>query len=876
MNLLKRVFLIILIVFLVFTGAAVLFTFLYGDKITSRILTELNKQIHTEIAVEEVSFSLLRKFPFATIEFKNIMALHAEGLSIGDFPATSSDTLFYLENLFLEFSPFDLLDNNIHMKQVQALNGRVNMLTDLAGNEGFIFWKSDTSSSSASTFTSSIDNIHIKNVSYTLDDLSNDVNIEIYINSTKLKGDFSGEKLDLETNGSIEFEHLYVNRRGFIVNKSMDIAGLLTIDGKIIHLRETIIQTLNQEFNTSGEIHLNTPRAIYLNFVGKEMEVDALLDLIPEEYQEYVYNYRGNGNISVLGSIEGDISGDNFPAISFNYHMDEATFTHKISKVTLANLFSEGSFYYSATRENLSINSISFDSEMGSMEGSVIIDHFQQPDITMKMKGHLQLEKVNAFFPNEVTEYLSGDIEFDAGTNFAIKGKKPFSPKNISISYLNGYTQLHEVYFKMYDKPFLYESINGKAILGNDIQLQNISFKIRDNDFLINGRAENAMAFLTGKNRYIWIEAKVHSNKIVVDNLLVNEVNTGKNNQAPLEINFPDRANLKLQFTVDNFYFKNFIANDAEGIVSYKPRMFIIKSLSFNGMEGRCTANGVISQNNNNDFLVKSQADLSNININQLFTQFNNFGQQTLRDDHLRGSLTGNLSFSSVWTNQLKAKMETVTTEAEIEIKNGELIEFEPMMGLSRFIELDELKHIRFAALQNHIFIRDRVITIPKMDIVSSALDITASGNHDFDNNFIYRMQLLLSDVLAGKAQRNKPRETEFGIVEEDGLGRTNVYLKIEGSIEDYAVSYDKAQMKEALKDDIKKEKQELRAIFNEEFGWFKNEENLESTEKSGESSEIKIDWKEDEFAEPKSERKKDKKSPAFKIQWEETDTSKY
>lgn len=876
MKMFKRILIIILLLVLTLAGAAIVFTYLYGDKITNRILTELNKQIRTEISVEKVQFSLLKKFPSATIEFKNIRAVHISELSLGDFTATTSDTLFYLEHLFLEFSPFDLLDNNIHLKQVQALNGQVNMLTDLSGTDGYTFWKSDSTVSNANSFTSSIDDIRVKNVIYTLDDLSNQVNIQIYVNETKLQGNFAGKKFDLKMEGSITFEHLYVNERGFIINKNMDIAGLLTVDDKIIYLNETVVNTLDQEFMAGGEIHLKSPRAIYLNFEGQQMDVDAILDLVPNEYQEFVDNYRGNGQVSVIGSIKGEISGERFPAVSFNYNIKEATFTHRKSKVTLANLFSEGTFYYSATRENLSVNNISFDSEMGSMDGTAIIDNFQQPKISMKMKGLLQLDKVHAFFPNDVTEYLSGDIEFNANTNFAISGERPFNFKNTNISYLKGYITLQEVYLKLYNKPFLYESINGKAILGNDIQLQDISFKIRDNDFHVNGTAENALAFLTGKNKYIWIDAKVHSNKIIVDNLLVNDPGKGEDNEAPLEINFPDRANLKLQFTAENFYFRNFIARNAEGIVSYKPRMFVIKSLSFNGMEGRSTANGVISQNNNNDFLVKSQADLSNININQMFTQFNNFGQQTLRDDHLKGSLTGNLSFSSVWTNQLKAKMETVTTEAQIEIKNGELIEFEPMMGLSRFIELDELKHIRFATLQNHIFIRDKVITIPKMDIVSSALDITASGNHDFDNNFIYRIQLLLSDVLAGKAKRSQPRETEFGIVEEDGLGRTNVYLKIEGNIEDYDVSYDKAQMKEALKEDIKKEKQELRTIFNDEFGWFKNKENdIKSTDESEGSSDFKIKWQENEAKEAENDIRKDKKSPAFKIQWEETDTLK-
>jgi hypothetical protein len=54
-------------------------------------------------------------------------------------------------------------------------------------------------------------------------------------------------------------------------------------------------------------------------------------------------------------------------------------------------------------------------------------------------------------------------------------------------------------------------------------------------------------------------------------------------------------------------------------------------------------------------------------------------------------------------------------------IEQGELVNFEPMMGLSRFISVDELKNIKFSTLKNRIYIKDKKITDWKKDIEAIA-----------------------------------------------------------------------------------------------------------------------------------------------------------
>ena len=60
------------------------------------------------------------------------------------------------------------------------------------------------------------------------------------------------------------------------------------------------------------------------------------------------------------------------------------------------------------------------------------------------------------------------------------------------------------------------------------------------------------------------------------------------------------------------------------------------------------------------------------------------------------------------------------------------------------------------------------------MEIKSSAMELVASGTHSFNNDIDYRLQLLLSQVTGKKV---KEMNTEFGRIEDDGLGRTKIFL---------------------------------------------------------------------------------------------------
>ena len=110
------------------------------------------------------------------------------------------------------------------------------------------------------------------------------------------------------------------------------------------------------------------------------------------------------------------------------------------------------------------------------------------------------------------------------------------------------------------------------------------------------------------------------------------------------------------------------------------------------------------------------------------------------------------------------------------------------------------------------------------MLINSSAVNFTMYGTHEFSGDYSYHVRLLLSEVLSRKAREKNRGVIAFGQVQVDGSGKATIPLKIVYSNGKTDVGYDFGQAKDNIKTDISIEKQTLKGILNEEYGWYQSD----------------------------------------------------
>jgi hypothetical protein len=340
----------------------------------------------------------------------------------------------------------------------------------------------------------------------------------------------------------------------------------------------------------------------------------------------------------------------------------------------------------------------------------------------------------------------------------------------------------------------------------------------------------------------------------------------------------PKNLSCDLDVNIKYLRFKRFWANNISGDVHLDDQILSIDQLIFDAMQGNVKASGALNGKDQDNLFLKCNAAFRQVNISDLFYGFKNFGQENITHKNLKGILTSDLYYSSVMSSDLKTDINSIYILADPSIEAGELINYTPLMKLSGFLELEDLAHIKFEKLENMIEIKQKRIIIPEMSIQSNTIDLVAYGTHDFNNDIDYHLQLLLSDILSAKFNRNNQNSEEFGVIEDDGLGRTKLFIMLSGPANDPVFGYDTKELKEKIQYDLKEEKQDLKEVVQEEFHWFLKDSLQKVQEQKEkellqrqEEGEFIFEWEEDSVPSDSSQKIIEKiKGSKFKIEWEE------
>jgi len=175
-------------------------------------------------------------------------------------------------------------------------------------------------------------------------------------------------------------------------------------------------------------------------------------------------------------------------------------------------------------------------------------------------------------------------------------------------------------------------------------------------------------------------------------------------------------------------------------------------------------------------------------------------------------------------------------------IEKGELIQFKPLESLSNYVSLEDLKTVQFSTLENTIEIDNKVITIPTMEIKSSALSVFISGSHTFEQEIDYQIKLLLSELMSTKFRKKNTqvKKTEFGEVKENGKIFNTIYFKMTGNSENPNISFDGIRFMEDVQIGITQEKEKITTIIKEDVLLTKEQEKQEK------GQDVIIEWEDE------------------------------
>ena len=155
---LKRIVLFFIFLLLLITGTGFVIGYFYQDEVKEYVIGELNKQLNTEIIVDgkDIDFTVLKNFPYASIDFKNIKALEA-------IQSKKKDTLFSAGTISLQFNILDIFSKNYRIRKMEIDDVNLKVRIDKDGNDNYHFWK-ESGDTANTSFAFSLEEIIFKKI----------------------------------------------------------------------------------------------------------------------------------------------------------------------------------------------------------------------------------------------------------------------------------------------------------------------------------------------------------------------------------------------------------------------------------------------------------------------------------------------------------------------------------------------------------------------------------------------------------------------------------------------------------------------------------------------------------------------------------------
>ena len=840
---------VLLFVFLLFSASFIINKY-YKDEIISVALSSLNNNLKTKITLKSYEISLIKKFPDASIEFKNVFAESTKDFSEN---IKKTDTLFTAKSIFLQFSLIDIFKKQYKIKAIHIDGADVQMKINKKGIDNFHFWKSNENKNT-SNFKLELKKITITNTRFHYINNIKDVDIKLYTKWYFLKGNFSEKTYALYSSGKIDVNKLNIDKVEYANVSGISLKTGVNINNNKIVVKNGELSANNLKFNINGTIDLKETTVLDLKLSGNNIAVKNLITALPGNVKNNINDFESDGLFYFNGTIKGEISNKKTPLIKADFGINNGSLINKQVNIKLDNIKLTGNW---TNAENGKINNTALvlDNLYAKFKNSEIsgkyeIHNFKHPHIIINGKINGDLPELVSFFEIDTIENISGNIISEFSFNAKFRSFKDIKKQDILNSKTSGYAKIDNLDLQLKGSSTKIKNLNtGMRFTSKNIIIDSLNFTQNKNDFHIKGHLYNILPFLIIDDKNLKLTGTFNSDNFDTDDF-INTLKTNKKERNENSINLNDYITYSLTYNIKKFKYKTFTGENFRGKLQFKNKKLTLTQTSINTLDGTFKGNFQLSRIDSNLYRVSASPILNNININKLFVVFDNFGQNFLQAKNLKGTLSSRSRISFDMNKNTKINQKSIEVIADIKIENGELINFEPMKKLSRFIELSELEDIKFSTIQNQIKISEETIYVPQMEIKSSAFSIGISGTHTFSGNIDYKLRILLSDFLSNKARKAKRENSEFGVIEDDGLGRTSLYLSVKGTTKDFKIKYDTKGVKQHIKEETKKEKTNLKSILNDEFGWFKNDSTLKKEkekrkkeEKKKKKNKIRIEW---------------------------------
>ena len=523
MKIVKRIFLVVFILFILLIGAIVAIPIFFKDDIVAKTKEEINKTVYAKVDFKEVDLSLLSTFP-------NL------GLSINDFTVEGIDDFEGVRlasgeaiNLSLDlFSVFNsskpiaiksvaLQKPNLHIYVLE--NGKANYDIAVPTDERI---KESAQEGDFSQFVVKLQEYNITNGSLIYDDRATDVFFQIDQLEHSGSGNFTIDVYDLDTQS--EIGELTVKQGGitFLNKAKATLDAIINIDQKNSKytLKDNNLLVNALKINADGFVQLKEEDILMdIDFNTPQNEFKHLLSMIPNAYIQGYEQVKADGRFALVGNVKGTYNGikEVYPGFKVDFKIDEANIKYPDLPLGIDNINANISVNSpSQDLDDLVVNAQRFSMKVGNNPFDAkfkLETPISNPDVDAIVNGVIDLEQISKAFPMEGMEALNGVITTNLRTRAKMSQIDRQDYENVDM---RGDFKLENFKYQSEEFPMIRIQNMDMDFSPQEVTLEQFDANLGKSDLKASGKFDNILAYFSPKKTMTG-NLRVRSNHFYAD-----------------------------------------------------------------------------------------------------------------------------------------------------------------------------------------------------------------------------------------------------------------------------------------------------------------------------------------------------------------------
>lgn len=484
----KKVLKILSIIIIVLIAVIILLSVIAKIKekeIADIALKKISKAIKAPLTIDDISLSLIRRFPLATLELKGVWLGSPDAFNVSDSVISEEETLAYIDRVYVSVKTRPLFKGEFEIMKVEIKGVDFSYIVDTKGISNFDFLFDTTQKESSDTTSVNLSvmlkELLLRDIHCNYYDSLNIISAQIVISKAEVNGEMRGEYLHGSASGALELSNCNYQATNLHLMRGMEIDFNVAYSEDSVDLNELVISTDGADFDITGSAVIKDPIEADIQIKSKQINIDELIKYVPKKTLEDIGLIKASGVLSMDASIKGFISDSILPVIKMEFEMKKGFLQiagyPSLKNISIAGYLTNG-IMRNNTTTSVNIRKFHAETDKSSVDMSGILNNLDRIQYKINSDMVIELGEFKKFIPDSMMQDATGQIRAKLST----KGVLPDSIGNDFIDYLLETSQMDlnlNNLFLVLDSTLSLDSLSGKLAYNlHHITLRNLHVNI--------------------------------------------------------------------------------------------------------------------------------------------------------------------------------------------------------------------------------------------------------------------------------------------------------------------------------------------------------------------------------------------------------------